>query len=141
MDYKRDDMQFDVRVELTMGMFPVYLLIECKDTSRPVTQQQVREFASKVEYASQADKLPYQGMLVARSQFANNAHTAAETLRIQLRTYEQLLLSLVDLRPNLDSAIRAFQGTALERLYVEQDAVLEGTSAPGRRTSPTRDSP
>ncbi|HSK77223.1 MAG TPA: P-loop NTPase, partial [Thermoanaerobaculia bacterium] len=42
VDYKRDDMQFDVRVELTMGMFPVYLLIECKDTSRPVTQQQVR---------------------------------------------------------------------------------------------------
>src|SRR4026207_666811 len=52
LDYQRDDMQFDVRVELTAGFLPVHGLVECKDTDRPVAQQQVREFASKVEYAA-----------------------------------------------------------------------------------------
>ena len=102
----------------------------------PVTQQQVREFASKVEYAAGVDKRPYQAILVARSGFANNAHTVAETLRVHLQTYEQLLRSLVDLRPNLDAAVLAFRGTALERMYVEQDMVFEGDIKPGRTVEP-----
>jgi WD40 repeat protein len=136
VDYKRDDMQFDVRLELTVGALPIHALVECKDTDRAVTQQQVRELASKVEYASKVDRRPYQAILIARSGFANNAHTAAETLRVHLQTYEQLLLSLVDLRPNLDAAVRGFQGTALERLYVEQDVVLEGSIQPGEEIEP-----
>ncbi len=136
MDYQRDDMQFDIRLELTVGALPIHALVECKDTDRPVTQQQVREFASKVEYAAGVDKRPYQAILVARSGFANNAHTVAETLRVHLQTYEQLLRSLVDLRPNLDAAVLAFRGTALERLYVEQDMVFEGDIKPGRTVEP-----
>ncbi len=136
VDYKRDDMQFDVRAEMSFGAIPIQALIECKDTERPVTQQQVREFASKVEYACQADKRPYQGILIARKAFANNAHTAAETLRVHLQTYEQLVLSLVDLRPNLDAALRTFQGTALERLYVEQDLVFEKDIRAGEELHP-----
>ncbi len=135
LDYQRDDMQFDVRVELTSGILPVHGLVECKDTGRTVTQQQVREFASKVEYASDADRLPYQGILIARSGFVNNAHEAARKLRIHLRTYEELLRSLVDLRPMLDEAVRSFQGTALERLYVEQDIVFEADIQAGQEIS------
>jgi hypothetical protein len=130
VDYKRDDMQFDVRLELSVGVIPIHALVECKDLDRPVTQQQVREFASKVEYAADVDKLPYQAILIARSGFANNAHEVARNLRVNLQTYEQLLRSLVDLRPNLETAIRAFQGTALERLYVEQDVVFESDIKP-----------
>jgi len=136
VDYKRDDMQFDVRLELTVGALPIHALVECKDTDRAVTQQQVRELASKVEYAAKVDRLPYRAILIARSGFANNAHTVAETLRVHLQTYEQLLLSLVDLRPNLDAAVRGFQGTALERLYVEQDVVFEGSIRPGEEIEP-----
>ena len=136
VDYQRDDMQFDVRLELTVGALPIHALVECKDTDRPVTQQQVREFASKVEYAAGVDKRPYQAILVARSGFANNAHTVAETLRVHLQTYEQLLRSLVDLRPNLDAAVLAFRGTALERMYVEQDMVFEGDIKPGLKVEP-----
>ncbi len=131
VDYKRDDMQFDVRLELSFGVIPIHALVECKDLDRPVTQQQVREFASKVEYAVKVDQLPYQAILIARSGYANNAHEVAKNLRVNLQTYEQLLRSLVDLRPNLDAAVRAFQGTALERLYVEQDVVFEGDLKPG----------
>jgi hypothetical protein len=134
LDYKRDDMQFDVRAEITAGLLPAYILVECKDTDRPVTQEAVRNFASKVEYAAAADRLPYQGVLVARLRFANNAHVVAQNLRVQLRTYEELLLSLVDLRPNRQAAILSFRGTALERLYVEQDVVLEGESAQASRS-------
>jgi WD40 repeat protein len=135
LDYQRDDMQFDVRVELTSGILPVHGLVECKDTDRPVTQQQVREFASKVEYTADADRLPYQGILIARYGFVNNAHEAARKLRILLRTYEELLRSLVDLRPMLDEAVRTFQGTALERLYVEQDIVFEADIQAGQEVS------
>jgi hypothetical protein len=131
VDYKRDDMQFDVRLELTMGILPIHALVECKDLDRPVTQQQIREFASKVEYATKEDKLPYQAIFIARSGFANNAHQVAKNLRVHLQTYEQLLRSLVDLRPVLDAAVHAFQGTALERLYIEQDVVFEGDIKPG----------
>jgi WD40 repeat protein len=131
VDYKRDDMQFDVRLELSFGVIPIHALVECKDLDRPVTQQQVREFASKVEYAVKVDQLPYQAILIARSGYANNAHEVAKNLRVHLQTYEQLVLSLVDLRPNLEAAVRAFQGTALERLYVEQDVVFEGDLKPG----------
>jgi WD40 repeat protein len=136
VDYKRDDMQFDVRLELSLGVIPIHALVECKDTDRPVTQQQVREFASKVEYAADADKLPYQAILIARSGFANNAHEVAKNLRVHLQTYDQLLLSLVDLRPNLDAAVRAFQGTALERLYVEQEVVFDAGIRPGKEVEP-----
>ncbi len=136
VDYQRDDMQFDIRLELTVGALPICALVECKDTDRAVTQQHVREFASKVEYAANVDKRPYQAILIARSGFANNAHAVAETLRVHLQTYEQLLRSLVDLRPNLDAAVLAFRGTALERLYVEQDMVFEGDIKPGRTLEP-----
>ncbi len=82
------------------------------------------------------DHLPYQAILIARAGFANNAHEVAKNLRLHLQTYEQLLRSLVDLRPNLDAAVRAFQGTALERLYVEQDMVFEGDIRPGQTVEP-----
>ncbi|MFP5286829.1 MAG: NACHT domain-containing protein, partial [Thermoanaerobaculia bacterium] len=131
VDYKRDDMQFDVRVELTAGILPVHGLVECKDTDGSITQKQVREFASKVESAAAEDKLPYQAILIARNGFANNAHVMARNCRVHLLTYEQLLRSLVDLRPVLDVAIHSFQGTALERLYVEQDVVFEADIRPG----------
>lgn len=125
VDYKRDDQQFDLRLEAHFGGLPVHVLVECKDTDRSVTQQAVREFASKVDYATRVDRCQYQSVLIARSGFANNAHTVAENLRVHLQTYDQLLLSLVDLRPNLEAVIRGFQGTALERLYVEPQVVLE----------------
>ena len=73
VDYKRDDMQYDVRLETNFGALPIHVLVECKDTDGSVTQQQVREFASKVEYAATVDKRPYQAILIARSGFANNA--------------------------------------------------------------------
>ncbi|HEX4966201.1 MAG TPA: pentapeptide repeat-containing protein [Thermoanaerobaculia bacterium] len=132
IDYKRDDMQFDIRLETSFGALPIHVLVECKDTDDSVTQRDIREFATKVDYVTREDKLQYQAILVARSGFANNAHEAAKNLRINLQTYEQLLFSLVDLRPNLDDAVRKFQGTALERLYVEQGVVFEGEIRRGK---------
>lgn len=125
VDYLLYDMQFDIRLEIAHGAFPTYALVECKDMGEPVTQKQVREFASKVETARELDRKPYQGIMVARSGFANNAHTMAQAKLVHLLTFQQLILSLVDLGPNLEAAIRSFEGTPLERLYVEQDAILE----------------
>src|SRR5689334_21759320 len=49
--YQRDDMQFDVVLEMATGALPSWPLVECKDTGQTVTQKQVRDFASKVETA------------------------------------------------------------------------------------------
>lgn len=125
VDYQRDAMQFDVRLERGHAAFPSYRLVECKDLGKPVTQKQVREFALKVETIRDTEKRPYQAIMVARSGFVNNAHAVAQTKLVHLLTFQQLLLSLVDLQPNLEAAIRNFEGTPLQRLYVEQDAVLE----------------
>lgn len=111
VDYARDDLQFDIRLQLNVGVLPIHVLVECKNLGGRVTQKQVREFADKVRYAAGQDKLPYQAILIARSGFANNAHVVAKNLGVHLQTYEELLLSLVDLRPNLEAAIRAFRDT------------------------------
>jgi hypothetical protein len=138
VDYQRDAMQFDVRLEMTTGALPVFALVECKDTGQTVTQKQVRELASKVETAREAEKLPYQPILVSRSGFANNAYAVAQTKFVRLLTFEQLLLSLVDLGPNVEAAIQGFQGSPLEHLYVEQDMVLESDIRAGEDLQPRK---
>lgn len=47
VDYKLDDMQFDVRAEITAGLLPAHVLIECKNTDRPVTQEMERAQAGR----------------------------------------------------------------------------------------------
>jgi WD40 repeat protein len=132
LDYKRDDMQYDIRLETRFGVLPIHVLVECKDLGEGTTQKDIREFASKVEYATRVDKLPYQAILVSSSGVTNNAHEAAKNLRVELTTYDQLLCSLVDLGPVRDAAIRAFQGTPLETLYVEQEVVFDRDIRPGQ---------
>lgn len=132
LDYQRDALQFDVRLEMAGGPLPIHALVECKDTGKPVGQTQIREFASKVEHAKRADVLNYQAILVSRSGFVNNAHEVARQQYVNLRTFEELIQSLVDFGPNLETAVGAFRGTDLERLYVEQDVVLQSGIGPGQ---------
>lgn len=122
VDYKRDDLQFDIRLEMA-GLLPRFALVECKDTDRPIAQKEVRDFKSKVDYARKVESLPYEPILVSRAGFANNAHAVAKMELVTLLTWNELLLGY--LRPNLDAAIRGFQGTSLERLYVEQRVCFE----------------
>jgi hypothetical protein len=131
VDYKKDDMQFDVRLEMPGGPLPAWVLVECKDTAAKVGQKDVREFASKVDHLRRAERRNYQAILVSRAGFVNNAHAVAEEQFVELRTYDELLLSLVDLGPHLDAAVDTYRGTALERLYVEQDVVLQSDLEPG----------
>jgi hypothetical protein len=53
-------------------------------------------------------------------------------------TFQDLVLSLVDLSPNLEEAIQTFQRTSLERLYVEQDGVFEADIRPDEVLQPRR---
>jgi hypothetical protein len=136
--YEYQAMQFDVRLELTVGLLKIRALVECKDYTRKVTQKDVREFASKVDTINRDERnpTPYQAIFIARSGFDDNAHEAARIHNVQLQTLHDLLLSLIDLHPNLDAAVRGFQNTPLENLYVEQDAVLETDIRPGEVLKP-----
>lgn len=125
LDYQRDALQFDVRLEMSGGPLPIHALVECKNTGKPVGQKQIREFATKVEHARRADVLPYQAILVSRSGFVNNAYEVARQQFVHLRTFGQLISLLVDFGPNLKSSIDAFHGTELKHLYVEQDVVTQ----------------
>lgn len=73
--YKRNDMQFDIRLELAAGAF--HVLVECKNTDRSVTQLDVSKLAAKVFSARNADKLHYQAIVVSCNGFAENAHATA----------------------------------------------------------------
>ncbi|HEX4961584.1 MAG TPA: pentapeptide repeat-containing protein [Thermoanaerobaculia bacterium] len=55
----------------------------------------------------------------------NNAYAVAATEFVHLMTFQDLVLSLVDLGPNLEASVQSFQGTPLGSLYVEQEGVLE----------------
>jgi WD40 repeat protein len=136
--YKYQDMQFDVRLEIPVGVLRIRALVECKDYEKNITQEHVRNFASKVRTINDAERTstPYQAILIARTGFSDNAHEIATISGVQLQTYRDLLLSLVDLRPNLDAAVRIFLGTPLERLYVEQQCVLEAAIRPGEAIEP-----
>jgi len=81
VNYQRDDLQFDVRIERAAKPFAVYGLVECKHWERPVGQREVREFASKVEYARRKDRKLYQAILIARTTFVNNAYASPRRSR------------------------------------------------------------
>ena len=131
--YTQKAMQFDIRLEMPGAAIPQDALVECKDTDRPVGQREVREFAAKVASAREGDRRSYQAIMVARSRFADNAHAEAAGAFVQLRTHDDLMRLLVDLGPSLDACIRGYEGTELERLYVEQELVFQGEVEPGRK--------
>lgn len=132
VDYAKAGRQFDVRLERGAGALQDHALVECKDLGRPVPQDAVVDFARAVEEARKEDGVLYRPFLVARSGFANNCHAAAQRNLVQLLTWDQLLRSLVDFRPSLDALVRQYQGTALERLHVENDVVLQAEIDAGR---------
>ncbi|MBI3270741.1 MAG: pentapeptide repeat-containing protein [Planctomycetes bacterium] len=131
VDLQREGSQFDIRLEKSSGPLADHGLVECKDTDAPVSRDEVRKFADKVAEATKADQRQYRAFLVARTAFANNAHEVAHRHFVRLLTYDELLRSLVDFGPLLDAYVRGFQGTALERLYVEQEIVLQADLKPG----------
>ncbi|HSG38317.1 MAG TPA: pentapeptide repeat-containing protein, partial [Thermoanaerobaculia bacterium] len=141
VDYKRNDQQFDIRLE-KRGVPPVYALVECKDTTDRVGQQDILKFKLYVDHASKVDRVPYQPIMIARSGFVNHVKAVADTEFIHFMTFRDLLLSLVDLEPNLEAAIRSFeepqqsQQIPLKDLYVEQDAVLEKAITSGEHPHP-----
>ncbi|MCP4654714.1 MAG: restriction endonuclease, partial [bacterium] len=129
--YQLDDLQFDIRMKVKTGPLRSYVLVECKKWARPVGQREVREFISKVEHAKKAERLPYRAIMVSHLGFRDQAHKIAEPDFVELLTLRELMLSLVDLRPNLAAAIAGFEGTELQRLYVEQDVVFQSAIRPG----------
>lgn len=134
--HRSGELEFDLRLDLTAGAFIVQALVLCQSAGRPLGSQQVKDFAERVQKARASENPRYEAMLVASSGFSAAAREMADLLGVQLQSYEQLLLSVVDLDPLLDQAILEFQGSALERLYVDLDALQESELRPGRQAEP-----
>ncbi|HEX9734539.1 MAG TPA: restriction endonuclease, partial [Thermoanaerobaculia bacterium] len=71
VDVKDDDSQVDVVLEKSDGIFTTRALVECKDWTKPVDQNEVRYFGIRVEEARQVHRFS-QAILVARSGFRNH---------------------------------------------------------------------
>jgi formylglycine-generating enzyme required for sulfatase activity len=113
-------------------VFPsrVLYLVECKDYSRPVGVDVIRDADSRVR-AAQAGKHPdAQGWVVARSGFTSDAWDYAKSLSIVCSTPDDLVRSLIDFTSYLNDLVHDFQGFLVDRerglklpqLYVEPDA-------------------
>jgi len=94
VDVKDDDSQVDVVLEKSDGIFTTRALVECKDWTKPVDQNEVRYFGIRVEEARQVHRFS-QAILVARSGFRNHCHAVAEKFNVSLLTFKvQALLRL-----------------------------------------------
>lgn len=133
--YRRGNLEADLRLEIPVGTLPLSVLVECKASGRPATLQEVRDFAGKLQAFQDLDKKPYQGILVTQASISPRIEEEARQFGVIPQTYRQLLVSLAEPIP-LEPAIHAFQGTALERLYVELEVVLESELRPGRVPEP-----
>ena len=125
------DAQVDLHVRMGDGPLAVDALVDCHDGSRPAAAEQVKELAEHTRRTAEDNHRQYQAILVSRPGFTQAAYNAAQQRFVRLITYQELLEGLVDFEANLDTAIREYQGTALERLYVEQEVVLQSDLQPG----------
>ncbi|MCP4663534.1 MAG: restriction endonuclease, partial [bacterium] len=126
--YRCYNLDFDVRLEKS-DPIDTCALVECKKWDKPVGQRDVLDFINKVGHARRHQ--PYQAVMVSRSGFTKGMHEIAKPESVQLLTLRELMLKLVDLGPNLAAAAAGFEGTELQRLYVEQDVVFQSAIRPG----------
>jgi WD40 repeat protein/cellulose biosynthesis protein BcsQ len=129
--HRSADLEFDLRLEISRGLLPVVALVECRTGSGRITPQEIQETAKRVKTAGEAEGLPYQAMLIASSEPPAAVREVAIAERVHVQTYKQLLLSLIEPTALLDHAIRGLQGTALERLYVDLDVLMEDRRSGG----------
>lgn len=125
LHHRSGDLDFGLRLEIPRGLLQAVALVECKTGSGSITTQEVQETARRVEAARDIDKLPYQAMLIASSEPLPAVREVASAERVHVQSYKQLLLSLIEPAALLDHAIRGLQGTALERLWVDLDVLME----------------
>ncbi len=127
-----DGQEYDVWAEKTDGFVDNLVVVECKDLKAGAGKPELRELDAKLTYLRRARPLAA-GMLVSVHGFKTQAHKQAETFGIQLKTFDQLMRALVDFKPNLNHAVRGFEGTELEKLYVEQEVVYQSDIKPGEK--------
>jgi DNA-binding transcriptional regulator YdaS (Cro superfamily) len=76
--------QLDVTVSAQIGPYRIFIVVECKDKSRPVSIEQVEAFAKKLE-----DVGASQGVIVSKSGFDDGAKAIALQNNIRLLNYRE----------------------------------------------------
>ncbi len=107
------------------------VIAECKDVKGGVGRPLLFEFSRKLDYLRHKKSHSFEAVMVSTTGFKTQTPAQAETLGIKLATFDQLMRSLVDFKPNLDDAVRGFEGTPLQKLYVEQEVVYQSDIQPG----------
>ncbi len=94
---------------------------ECKDHRRPSGVDDLDPLHSRLASFRKKELDSAQGLLVTRAGFTAEAKAQAPGIGITLRTYDDLLNGLVDLRAYQAGLIQDVEGTDIERLYIEPD--------------------
>ena len=99
------------------------MLVECKSGVSGGTLNDVEKLDCRADDAGREHGVVYTKMLVAR-RFAGNAHRVAQLRGVLLATPADLLNAQAPAEPVRRRALRAWEGTAVERQYVEPHAVM-----------------
>ncbi|MEM6455338.1 MAG: pentapeptide repeat-containing protein [Acidobacteriota bacterium] len=121
---------FDLRVRRGDDKPP--LLVSCCDWRRPVNQREVDAFSRRVQEISDESGTIHAGLMISGDRgFTDNATVAAVEVEVRLITFHDLQRSLTDLKPCYDAAVQRYRNSALERIYVPPDIVLQSDLIPG----------
>ncbi|MCK4762284.1 MAG: NACHT domain-containing protein, partial [Candidatus Aminicenantes bacterium] len=109
----------------SIGQKYEYYICECKDWPYHVDKDVVDELSFILEEVKEELKIGCEAIIVTRVGFTGNAKKAAQDRGIELHTYEDMLTGLMNFDNYLTGLIQGFEGTDLERLYIEQDVIPE----------------
>ncbi|UCH94508.1 MAG: NACHT domain-containing protein, partial [Candidatus Aminicenantes bacterium] len=104
-------------------------ICECKNRIKKVTKNEVLHYATEqkaiINYSREQNIDDFDLMIVSSSGFTDNAKQTAESLGVILKTYNEILSELMDFDTYLTSLINDFEGSDLQRLYIQPDFFTE----------------
>ena len=110
--------QVDVYAELVSPLHIHRLIVECKESSTPVSVKDVRQLSALVNAESTPEE-PINGLLVAAAGFSRNAKKFGERAGIALMTLDQLESISFDPSPIAEHVRGWYENDELARCYVD----------------------
>ncbi|UCH93660.1 MAG: NACHT domain-containing protein [Candidatus Aminicenantes bacterium] len=121
-----------IKEKRKIGKKYAYYICECKDWGQKVGVDVVRDIFTLRESVNEEFKSNGMGkyceaIIVSIKGFTEEAINYAESVGITFYTYNQLLAELMDFDTYLTVLIQNFEGSELQRLYIQQDFIPERT--------------
>lgn len=122
--------QIDLYAEGKVGAFNLRFSVECKCHKKKVGTGHVDSFHAKIKPLFDNNDID-KGVMISTVGFTNKAKATAKSLKIECKTYDELLSELIDFDHYLDCIIKDYEEDELSKYYVDLDVERRtGYSAP-----------